>query len=128
MQGLLKLSTYSCPLGATSCLVVAGTARDDGAMMNTALSFHFRLPPGLCNVKAAVFFRARECSGYHGNQGLVGIRAVFLPVPTACTVTWVSGTLPGAGEGVSCPPGGESCHPLRRKAGGEKPAPAPQTA
>ena len=45
----------------------------------------------------------------------------------APTVIWVSGTLAGAEGEVSCPPDGEGYYSIRRKASGEKPAPARQT-
>lgn len=60
MQCLLKLSTQSCPPGATSGLAVDGAGRGDGAMMDAAISFRFRLTPGLCVVTVAVSFRVRD--------------------------------------------------------------------
>lgn len=82
MQGLLELSTQSCPLGATSGLATAGAERG-GTTMDTAVSFRLRLTQ-VSGLSQWLFpFNVRKYSGYHGNQGPAGNKSSIPACPSS---------------------------------------------
>lgn len=81
-QGLLELSTQSCPLGATSGLAAAGAERG-GTTMDTAISSRLRLTQVSGFSPWLIPFKVRECRGYHGNQGPGGNRSSIPACPSS---------------------------------------------